>query len=333
VTPTELLALLGRAWSRLLLFPGGLAAFAAVALIAYAGRRGVPAAMQSARAIALAPPGFNPLAIFGAIAPPWLGLALLPLPPAPVLSRQTDLVVVLALLEAPLLLALARELSASDTAVRIAGRWRLVAALNTYPALVLASLALAQAAGTFDVAVLARPPAEQAPAFATPLHWIGAVAWALALVPALGLGPFAGPAGLEEARPRTTPESRLRSSLFRHIAIGPAFPAGFRFLAGALGGDPIQVGLRLRAIGLVLLAALPAMGAFGTLEEDGLGTWRGAVAWALAPLALAGLLWYLDRIMRGRAARPWAWAYLALDGALLAALLWAALLALLARLA
>src|SRR5690349_11985740 len=42
VTASELLALLGRAWSRLLIYPGGLAAFAAARLIAIIQKRELP---------------------------------------------------------------------------------------------------------------------------------------------------------------------------------------------------------------------------------------------------------------------------------------------------
>jgi len=53
----------------------------------------------------------------------------------------------------------------------------------------------------------------------------------------------------------------------------------------------------------------------------------------VAASLIAALLWSYDRLTRKHAARRWAQAYLALDGALLLALLWAAYLALESRLA
>ena len=73
------------------------------------------------------------------------------------------------------------------------------------------------------------------------------------------------------------------------------------------------------------LAALPWAGAEGT----GLALLRVVGAAAL----IAALLWGFDRLTRRQAARRWARAYLALDVALLLALLAAAYLALQIRLA
>ena len=125
MTLNELLALLGRAWSRLLIYPGGITAFAALWLIALLQSREPSVESYQRRARA----GSWSLAL-GALVPPWLGLALLPLPPAATLSRQTDLIVALALLEWPLVLAIARELRSDDSAQRAAGVRRLAAALS-----------------------------------------------------------------------------------------------------------------------------------------------------------------------------------------------------------
>ncbi len=213
MTANELLALLGRAWPRLLLYPGGLTAFGLVWLMGWSARRtrgaaadAVPAA-QLPRALAIS-----------AVALPWLGLALLPLPLAAGLSRQTDLVVVLALLEWPLLLTIAAEFHTATPAGDERAARRLAAALNSYPPLILAGLALAQAAGSLDVGALARPPDELTLARVSALHWLGAAAWALALPAALGLGPFA---------------------------------------AGPPDLLPLRIGLRLRSLGLAAIAALP----------------------------------------------------------------------------
>jgi len=225
VTASELLAMLGRAWSRLLLYPGGLTAFATAWLTMLflqreprTGTRRVnqePAHHQGSQFPVLstanhkfdpsspddgrstmddAPPSivYRPSSKVGthlrfdalsSIVLPWLALALLPLPLAVALPRQVDIVVTLALLEWPQVLAIRQALRASDMR-------RLAAALNSYPPLILATLALAQSAGSLEVVALARPPGELASAGASALHWIGAVALALALAPALGIGPF-----------------------------------------------------------------------------------------------------------------------------------------------
>lgn len=322
MTLNELLALLGRAWSRLLIYPGGLTAFAALWLIAIlqSRRPSVESRQHHSRA------GSWPLAL-GSLVPPWLGLALLPLPPAPTLSRQTDLIVVLALLEWPLVLATARALRSTDGAQRAAGARRLAAALNSYPALILAGLALAQPAGSFEIAALARLPGELAPEGARALHWIGVVAWALALVPALGLGPFA-------ARPPDAPGASAEHSIFDRSKAQSRKGAGFLIplRTWRLGEDPVRTGLQLRALGLVWLAALPWMAALGALEEGGLQRVVPALAWLLSPAAIAALLWVCHRLLAGRGARRWARVYLGIDLALLLALLWAAYQALQRRL-
>lgn len=276
MTANELLAMLGRAWPRLLLYPGGLTAFAIVWLMARFSRHGRGAA-GGARTADL------PLTI-SAVALPWLGLALLPLPLVAGINRQTDLIVVLALLEWPLVLVIAQEFhsTAPDAYARLVRR--LAAALNSYPPLILAALVLALAAGSFEIDVLMRPPDALAPARLALLHWLGALAWTLALPPALGLGPFAT---------RPPDQSALR------------------------------VGLRLRALGLIALAALPW---FPLLAD-----WRWLLP--LPPLLIAALLWSFDRVAAGRAARSWARGYLIFAVALLLVLLWAAYAMLQERLA
>jgi hypothetical protein len=277
LTANELLALLGLAWPRLLLYPGGLTAFAVVWLMERPGWRRrtapsageqVPAALPCAQAIS-------------AVVLPWLGLALLPLPQVARLTRQTDLIVVLALLEWPLVLTIAGEFCAStpDGDARLVRR--LAAVLNSYPPLILAALALA--AGSFEVGALTRPLDASAPSRLVELHWLGALAWTLALPPALGLGPFA---------------------------------------AGPPAQCWLRIGLRLRALGLVALGALPWFPLFGDRP------------WLLPlpPLLIAALLWGYDRVAGG-SARGWARGYLVLAAALLLALLWAAASALQERLA
>lgn len=276
MTANELLAMLGRAWPRLMLYPGGLTAFALVWLMARLSRHGRGAAGGACIADL-------PLTI-SAIALPWLGLALLPLPLVAGINRQTDLIVVLALLEWPLVLVIAQEFhsTAPDAYARLVRR--LAAALNSYPPLILAALVLALAAGSFEIDLLMRPPDALAPARLALLHWLGALAWTLTLPPALGLGPFAS---------RPPDQSALR------------------------------VGLRLRALGLIALAALPW---FPLLAD-----WRWLLP--LPPLLIAALLWSFDRVTADRAARSWARGYLVFAVALLLVLLWAAYAMLQERLA
>ena len=355
MTANELLALLGRAWSRLLIYPGGLA-FGLIWLIGTFQNREPRTKNHSG-----VRRGGSWFLVLSSIALPWLALALLPLPLAVALPRQIDIVVALALLEWPNLLAIRQELRAGDMR-------RLAAALNSYPPLILATLALAQAGNSLELAALARAPGSLAAISTSALHWFGAVALALVLPPALGIGPFADdrrptlrrrsgqatdPSTLRHAQgepPRflsvskgragdrpfdaaqgRRPTLRRRSGqAIRDEAFSPSpipYPpspipisvAGF-FEAGA-----IQIGLRLRALGLVALAALPWAGAEGT----GLALLRVVGAAAL----IAALLWGFDRLTRRQAARRWARAYLALGAALLLALLGAAYLALQIRLA
>jgi hypothetical protein len=230
-----------------------------------------------------------------AIVLPWLGLALLPLPFAATIGRQTDLVAGLALLEWPLLLTLAAELRdyGAETSQNV--RLRLAAALNGYPPMILATLVLVSAAGTLDLAALARAPDGATPARAALLHWLGAAAWLLALPPVLGIGAFA-----------TRPP----------------------------GARALRIGLGLRALGLAAIAALPWFALVAPGDEGAPAT-LGArwLLLPLPPLVIAGLLWGFVRLTAGRSARRWARAYLALDMALLLVLLWAAYAALQDRLA
>jgi hypothetical protein len=323
VTANELLALLGRAWSRLLIYPGGLAAFGLVWLISTLQNRFFsPLAPHAPFTAPAAGSGEQPLRrgegsllALSSVVLPWLALALLPLPLAVTLPRQIDIVVALALLEWPNVLAIRQELRAGDMR-------RLAAALNSYPPLILATLALAQAGNSLELAALARAPGDSAAISTRALHWLGVIALALALPPALGLGPFAG-----ERRRTTDPSTPLRAGDRRPtirdeaLSQSPILASVARFFAaGAL-----QLGLRLRALGLLALAALPWAGA----ESTGLALLRMLGAAAL----IAALLWGEDQLMRRQAARRWAWAYLALDAVLLLALLGAAYLALQLRLA
>jgi hypothetical protein len=328
LTANELLALLGRAWPRLLIYPGGLAAFGLIWLIERTknkeprtenreprtGNReprtenrepqNRRTENQAAHPLTRSPahPSGRWSVVSGrwsaleasAIVLPWLGLALLPLPRAAGLSRQIDLVAALALLEWPLLLAVAAELrDGADARVRAARR--LAAALNSYPPLILAALVLASAYGSLETMALARPPEASTPARAALLHWLGASAWLLALPPALGIGAFA---------------------------------------AGPPTQRALRLGLRLRALGLVALAALPWFALVAGPDAGGQGGIDLTWIWLpLPPLGIAALLWGYSRLTAGRSARGWAHAYQVLDAALLLVLLWVAYNALQARLA
>lgn len=291
MSANELLTLVGLAWPRLVLYPGG-AAIGAL-LWMRLRRRALDTAAEHAggRSQSLQVDHAAWLPALSCVVLPWLGLALLPLPLATALGRTTDLVMVLALLEWPRVLAIANELRDRDAARQRAGVGRLVAALNSYPPLMLATLALAQPAGSLDLAALARPPSSM-----QALHWAGAIGWALALPVVLGLGPFRTPT------PPTAPT--------------------------CLPNLLVQLGLGLRGCGLAAIALLPWLAPFGALDRDAAyapPTWLAILG---APLVLGALLWGYDRFSAGQSARRWAWAYLALDGALLLALLAAAYLAL-----
>jgi hypothetical protein len=287
VSPNELLTLVGLAWSRLLLDPGGLALLVLIWRIWRAGRPASDTpcyAGNGAAGLRLVSPS--------AIVLPWLGLALVPAPSATPLSRSTDLIVVLALFEWPRIVAIARDLHSTDRAAAAAGWRRLAAALNSYPVLIVATIALAQSAGSFDIAALARAPVAAAPLSVHVLHWVGALAWALGLPALVGCGPF------RAWEPGTRP--------------------------GSPPPDGVGWGLGVRACGLVLLAGLPWLAPFGALETEGSYEWPALVAIAAVPAALAALLWGFDRLTRRQPARQWAWGYLILSGLVLLALLGAA---------
>lgn len=305
MTANELLALLGRAWPRLLIYPGGLAAFLLIWLIERTQNRKTAKPQNRRTEDRGSRIEDRPAAIFhprssvagwleaSAIVLPWLGLALLPLPHAAGMGRQIDMVAALALLEWPLLLAIAIEVC-DCVAARARVARRLAATLNSYPPLILATLLLASAYGSFDTTTLGRPPDASTPARAAWLHWLGAGAWLLALPPALGIGAFA-----------TSP---------------PQQPA-------------LRLGLQLRRLGLVALATLPWLPLAAGPDTNDQGNITPAWLWLLVPpLVLTALLWGYSRLTRGRAPQPWARAYLALDATLLAILLWAAYTALQARL-
>ncbi len=303
MTIAELLSLLGLSWSRLFIFPGGLFAFAVVALAecALARRRAVPLredqnggicfVAEYQRCLAAVSGFFRsdarlPALLTGsAIVPPWLGIALLPLPFAAPPVRPIDIVATVALLEWPRLLAIAADLRDGDQAHVTSGTRRLAAALNGYPPLVLSVMLLAQATGTLESAGFLRLPAHNAAITDAAWFWIGVAALALALPPLLDAGPFA---------------------------------------SGTSDEGIIGTGLRLRTLGLILLAVIPWLALLTRMDQ----LWA---AW-LPPVVLAGLLWLFHRATQGASAIYWARIYLAYDAVLLLLLLLAAILDLRQRL-
>ncbi len=248
MTANELLSFLGRAWWPLLVYPGGLTAFALVWLL---GRFKHPA-LQTEYSSDL-------FARVSAVAAPWLALALTPLPRVVNLGRPLDAVALLALLEWPILLTVAAEVQAADHAAWQAAGRRTAAVLNGYPSLLLALLTLAWSGGSLQLNTLASPPNDLATLIVKALHWFGAIALLLALPPVLGLCPFA--------------------------AMPPGEPA-------------LRIGMRLRLLGYLALAALPW---FPLLGDN---------AWLrpLPPVIIALLLWLFNRIAKG-CTRRWAVAY------------------------
>lgn len=171
----ELLALLGLAWPRILIYPGGLWAL----LLAWLWRRGVAANTQTHET-----PVARRLSRVSVLTtvPPLVAISLLPLPFAAQFSRPTDLIVTVALLEWPIMLrfaALPSERARQYSAQLALG----------YGVLLPALLALAQTTRSFglDTLVAQSGTSEILPLL---LRWGAVGGWALALVPLLALGPF-----------------------------------------------------------------------------------------------------------------------------------------------
>ncbi|MGQ9827016.1 MAG: hypothetical protein ACUVSW_04040 [Roseiflexus sp.] len=265
MTIAELLSFLGLAWSRLLIFPGGLCAFVVVWLVEALERR-------CALPVTLLRWFSSPLTA-SAVVLPWLGVALLPLPFAAPLSRPVDLVAIMTLLEWPRLLTIFVDL---HTGERLRGMQRLAAALNGYPSLVLALLLSAQ--GTLESVGLLRIPEGTAALW---WFWIGVGALILTLPPVIEAGPFALDAP-----------------------------------------DELRFGMRLRALGVILIAALPGI---ALLTHGGNDDWWRV---ALSPLALTGAIWLFHHRTRHHSTQRWAYFFLILAVLLLLALLAAGWLAL-----
>jgi hypothetical protein len=86
--------------------------------------------------------------------------------------------------------------------------------------------------------------------------------------------------------------------------------------------DDLRFSMRLRALGIVLVVALPGI---ALLTRGGNEEWWRI---ALPPLALTGAIWLVHRNTRHHSAQRWAHVYLILDVLLALVLLAAGLLAL-----
>lgn len=189
MTLAELLALLGRSWSRLVLYPGGLALLGSLLFLGYQTRRGAGGRWSTQTSGLDQPPNLVDLTM---IAAPWLGVALMPLPLAASVGRSLDVVVALALLEWPRLLLAIREAHAGQVG-------RLAALLNSYPPLIGALLLLALPGGSLDLGSIGQPPGTATSQLSIAGYWFGSLALILALPAVVGLGPFAHPPPLSSA--------------------------------------------------------------------------------------------------------------------------------------
>lgn len=155
----ELLALIGQNWRLVLVYPGGLSALGATCImIALSSQRGGARSALNVGDVM--------------IAAVWLlVITLLPLPQAG-WSYDLDLPLLLLAIEVPYLF----RLHANAATERVA------TLLNVYPLLALAIAVLGQDAGTLVLHDINRAGGW--------LHWAGIGAWASALPPLLGIGPW-----------------------------------------------------------------------------------------------------------------------------------------------
>jgi hypothetical protein len=159
----ELIALVGRNWRLLLLYPGGLTALGCVLVVRLLFEQ-----PRTLRRGALPRLGGEVV-----IAAMWLlTIALLPLPQTG-WSYPLDLLILLLLLEMPYWLHLLRS---PERARQIAPL------LNVYPLLALSIAALGQGAGSLVALEINRSTGL--------LHWVGIGGWASTLPPLIGLGPW-----------------------------------------------------------------------------------------------------------------------------------------------
>jgi hypothetical protein len=180
----ELLALLGRSWSRLLVYPGGLSML--LVLLAVAGVRGRIRSWHPADLLNLLRQPLRRWRELSALVVPWLALAFMPLPRAVSLSFQFDLLLLLFLCEWPLWLCIADELPEQPQQ----GIRRLSNALNAYPLLIVSCLCFAAAYGTIEASVLGRAPDENTSLRTWWAFWLGALGLLASLPVLLQIGPF-----------------------------------------------------------------------------------------------------------------------------------------------
>jgi len=174
----EWLGALGLAWSRLLLYPGGLSALLAAWLLDR-----VLMTDNQRRAAVMASPEAVSLIGVSAVAAPLLLISLLPLPRSGFFGYTPDLLVGLLLLEWPQLLLSARMLRTAPG--EMAARRQVL--IEGYILLLLAILLFMQAAGSFRLDALTR---EIEPMFfpGWSLRLAGIAGWSIALLPLLGIG-------------------------------------------------------------------------------------------------------------------------------------------------
>lgn len=162
----ELIALMGRSWRLLLLYPGGLTALGCVVVVRWLFE-GRPAVRRNAL------PRLGDEIV---IAAAWLlAIALLPLPQTD-WSYPLDLLTLLLLLELPHWIDMLRSTDQATHAERIAPL------LNVYPLLALSIAALGQGAGSLVALEVNRSSGL--------MHWAGIAGWASTLPPLLSFGPW-----------------------------------------------------------------------------------------------------------------------------------------------
>jgi hypothetical protein len=186
----EWLGALGLAWSRLLLYPGGLSALCAAWLLA----RALTTADQRRRVKPTLSAGISLIGV-SAMAAPLLLISLLPLPRSGFFGYTPDLLVGLLLLEWPQLLLLARLLRTEPE--KATSRQRLL--IEGYILLLLAILLFMQAAGSFRLDALTRE-IESGFLPGWSLRLAGIAGWSIALLPLLDIGTATSPPATEALR-------------------------------------------------------------------------------------------------------------------------------------
>ncbi len=171
----ELLALLGRGWQALLLYPGILTG---IVLTMSMG------SVWARRETGTSSRPHRPAWTAGDVLPAGCMLLVLALLPLPRISwpYSIDVIGALLLLEAPFWLHLRRLVQRSDPLDRPRAAGAAAALLNVYVILLLAVAMLAQASGSLLLPALKEGQ--------TPLRWAGLAAWASAMPPLLSLGPW-----------------------------------------------------------------------------------------------------------------------------------------------